>query len=100
MTSPHPTTLSLVARDLSKSYGDRLIFDGVDVLASPGQRVGLGREDGVGKSPLLRLLAGLEPADSGRIAGPPGPTFLGQEPDFGPGLQISEVSAAALAPMH
>ena len=71
---PAPTPLrahALVARDLSKSYGDRVVLDGVDLVASPGLPLGLVGENGSGKSTLLRLLAGAEPA--GRRHGhPPG----------------------------
>jgi macrolide transport system ATP-binding/permease protein len=58
---------SLVAQDLIKSYGVRRVLDGVTLTASPGQRLGLVGENGVGKSTLLRLLAGVERPDAGEI---------------------------------
>src|SRR5689334_20332219 len=60
---PAPTSVStgaLVARDLSKAYADRVVLDGVDVVAHPGRALALVGENGSGKSTLLRLLAGLE----------------------------------------
>ena len=40
----------LRARDLVKIYGDRRVLDVVDLLASPGRRVGLIGENGTGKT--------------------------------------------------
>ena len=55
----------LVGRDLAMTYGDRVVLDGVDLVAHPGQPLGLVGENGAGKSTLLRLLAGLETPDAG-----------------------------------
>ena len=62
----------LNVRDVSKSYGDRIVLDGIDLTATPGQPVGLVGENGVGKSTLLRILAGREAPDGGeRLRGRP-----------------------------
>ena len=50
----------LLASDLSQSYGDRTVLAHVDLAVDPGHRVGLVGENGVGKSTLLRLIAGVE----------------------------------------
>lgn len=87
----------LHARDLSKAYGDRRVLDGVSLVASPGDRIGLVGENGVGKSTLLRLLAGAEPADSGEILRPDDRGFLEQEIPIGTGLTVETYLDAALA---
>jgi macrolide transport system ATP-binding/permease protein len=92
--------LPLVARDLSKSYGDRVVLDGIDLVASPGLPLGMVGENGAGKSTLLRLLAGAEPADAGTVARPSGLAYLAQEPDFGDAGTVGDVLDRALAPLH
>lgn len=52
---------------LSKSYGDRRLFRNVDIFLGPGDRVGLLGNNGCGKSTLIRVLLGLEEADSGKV---------------------------------
>jgi macrolide transport system ATP-binding/permease protein len=69
----------LSAHDLVKIYGPRRVIDGVGLTASPGQRLGLIGENGVGKSTLLRLLAGLTEPDAGSVSRPPDIGFLHQE---------------------
>ncbi|MBA3265846.1 MAG: ABC-F family ATP-binding cassette domain-containing protein [Nocardioidaceae bacterium] len=91
---------SLVARDISKAYGDRLVLDGVDLVANPGQHLGLVGENGIGKSTLLRLLGGTESLDSGEISRPQDVGYLGQEPEFPAGATVADVLAEALAPLH
>ncbi len=54
-------------RGLHKSYGERALVQGLDLLLSPGLRLGLLGANGSGKSTLLRLLAGLEAPDAGLV---------------------------------
>src|SRR5713101_2676528 len=58
------------AQSLTKSYGDRVLLDGVSWQVSDGERVGLCGPNGAGKTTLLRMLAGLEEPDSGAITRP------------------------------
>ena len=91
---------ALVGRDLAKTYGDRVVLEGVDLVARPGQPLGLVGENGVGKSTLLRVLAGRETPDAGAVDRPADLGYLGQEPDFPPDATIGEVLDEALAPLH
>jgi macrolide transport system ATP-binding/permease protein len=90
----------LVGQGLVKAYGAQLVLDGVDIVASPGQRVGLVGENGSGKSTLLRLLAGVEPADQGSVDAPDDLAYLPQEPHYRPGTTVGGVLDEALAPLH
>jgi ATP-binding cassette subfamily F protein uup len=62
----------VVVEGLSKRYGDRAIAGGLDLVLSPGTRLGLLGANGSGKSTLLRLLARQEPPDAGTVEHAPG----------------------------
>jgi macrolide transport system ATP-binding/permease protein len=91
------TFLSLQAKDLVFSYGDRLVFDGISLIASAGQRLGLVGENGIGKSTLLRLLAGVEEPHGGSVHHGGDIGFLLQELPFPMTTRFSEVIDDALA---
>jgi ATP-binding cassette subfamily F protein uup len=55
------------ARGISKSYGDRSIFGGIDLFIGPGTRLGLLGPNGCGKSTLLRVLTGQEEPSAGSV---------------------------------
>jgi ATP-binding cassette subfamily F protein uup len=54
-------------KGVSKGYGDRTILSGIDLLITPKSRIGLIGNNGVGKSTLIKLIAGVEEADSGDL---------------------------------
>ena len=56
--------------DLTKGHGGRTLFAGVTWRINPGDRWGLVGPNGVGKTTLLRILAGEEAADTGDFARP------------------------------
>ena len=57
----------LNATGLAKSLGGRQLFSGLDIVLEPGTKLGLLGANGSGKSSLLRVLAGVLPADAGTI---------------------------------
>ncbi len=59
--------LVIRAQGLSKSFGDRLLFEDVSFEIPPGAIAGIIGANGVGKTTLFRLLTGDEAADSGTI---------------------------------
>ncbi len=59
--------IPLNASNLRKSYGSRLILDGVSCDIGPTSRIVITGPNGAGKSTLLKLLAGVEQPDEGEI---------------------------------
>jgi ATP-binding cassette subfamily F protein 3 len=57
----------LQARDIAKSFGARLILDGLDFDVEAGARLGMIGPNGGGKSTLMRILAGEEEPDAGEV---------------------------------
>ncbi|MEU5696229.1 ABC-F family ATP-binding cassette domain-containing protein [Actinosynnema sp. NPDC020468] len=88
---------ALIAHEVVRVLGDRRVLDGVSLTAAPGHRIGLIGENGVGKSTLLRLLAGVDRPDSGSVVRPADLGFLYQEMPFDPGATVGDVLADALA---
>lgn len=87
----------LQVENLSKSFGDRLLFENISFGIDQGQRVALIAQNGTGKTTLLNLLTGREFQDSGTI------TYrrdirvgcLTQDPDFQPGMTVSQACFAS-----
>ncbi|WJV68704.1 aliphatic sulfonates ABC transporter ATP-binding protein [Pectobacteriaceae bacterium CE70] len=61
------TGTPLLINSVSKSYGNRIILQDIQLNIPAGQFVALVGRSGCGKSTLLRLLAGLEPASNGEL---------------------------------
>ncbi|MGW1552424.1 ABC transporter ATP-binding protein [Streptomyces sp. NPDC002346] len=59
--------LAIRARGITKSFGDVVALDGIDLDVTQGQIHGLVGPNGAGKTTLLGLLLGLAVADSGRL---------------------------------
>src|SRR5690349_15935471 len=65
--SQRRTRRLLVARGLVKSVGGRRLIDGLDLVITPGTRIGVLGPNGSGKTTLLSLLAGTLPPDAGEV---------------------------------
>lgn len=65
--SERETRKLLVARNLTKSLGGKVLFKGLDLQLSPGSRLGIVGKNGTGKTTLLKLLANHIAQDAGTI---------------------------------
>lgn len=93
----------IVVRDLGVGFVDGTVLSGIDLVAQPGRRIGLVGENGVGKSTLLRAIAGALPARaqlSGTIQAPEDLVMLGQEPPFDDADTIASVLDRTLHPLR
>ncbi len=57
----------LQVENLTKSFGDRLLFENISFTVTENQRVALIAKNGTGKTTLLNILTGGEDYDSGNI---------------------------------
>ena len=82
----------VTAEHLTKSYTERLLFDDTDFSINEGDKIGLIGINGTGKSTLLKMVAGLEEPDPGRIVRGRNLDirYLPQNPVFHPGETVLE----------
>ena len=75
---------------VSKRFGDLVLFSGISFAVEERQRIGLIARNGKGKSTLLKIIAGEEPCDDGKITMRSGIRvgYLEQEPDFPAGFTV------------
>ncbi len=87
----------LSAENLSKAFGEQLLFKGITFGLARGDKTAIIARNGTGKSTLLNILAGKEPADSGEFTFRNGirVAFLEQTPELDPELTIDELIASA-----
>ncbi len=80
----------LAVHQLTKRYGDTLLFANVSFTVNAGERVGLLGPNGCGKTTILRIIAGEESATGGHISLTPGNLRLGYLPQ---GLELAAEAA-------
>lgn len=86
----------LSAENLTKSYGDRILFQNLTFGINRGDKVAIVGANGSGKTTLLSILAGAMPPDSGLVSQRKDITvgYLDQQPDLNDGLTVMEVVLA------
>lgn len=84
--------IDLQIENISKSFGDLLLFSNISFAVEERQRIGLIACNGKGKSTLLKIIAGEEPLDDGKITFRGGLRvgYLEQEPDFSANQTVIE----------
>jgi lipooligosaccharide transport system ATP-binding protein len=73
MDESSPTSL-IVARGLSKRFGELVAVDGIDFTVGSGEAFGFLGPNGAGKTSTMRMIAGVSPVTSGRLR------IFGQDP--------------------
>jgi ATP-binding cassette subfamily F protein 3 len=89
----------LQVSNLSKSYGDNLLFEKVSFSVNPGERLGLIGPNGCGKTTLFKVILGELKPDSGSARLSPGDLrigYLAQALEYQPGQTVTEVIKAAI----
>ena len=82
---------------VSKSYGERRVLTDLNLVIDSNQRVGLIGENGIGKSTLLRIMAGAEDPDVGIVTRPPRTGLLWQEVQYAPSQTVGDLIEGGLA---
>ncbi len=89
------------ATELRSVYGEKTLLDGISFLIETGDRVGLIGVNGSGKTTLLNAIAGVNPADSGKLDMPNDYhiAYLQQEPSLDPEKTVMEAIFAGAQPI-
>ena len=84
--------IDLQVENISKSFGDLVLFSDISFTVEERRRIGLIARNGKGKSTLLKVLAGEEPHEGGKITlrNDIRVGYLEQEPDFDSDLTVIE----------
>lgn len=80
----------LSAEKISKSYSEKILFDDISLGINEGDKIGVIGVNGTGKSTLLKVIAGIETMDTGRIITGNSATieYLPQNPFFEEGTTV------------
>ncbi len=82
----------LSVENLSKHFGERTLFENITFGMSKGDKTALVAPNGTGKSTLMKIIAGKETQDGGKVMLQSNVRvgYLEQEPELDPGLTINE----------
>ncbi|MCI5096111.1 MAG: ATP-binding cassette domain-containing protein, partial [Rhodobacteraceae bacterium] len=85
---------------ISLTFGGEPVFDGLDLVVQPGDRVALVGRNGSGKSTLMKVMAGIVEADRGDIVVPPGKSvgYMEQDPGMEGFATLGDYAASSLDP--
>ena len=86
--------------NISLTYGGNPVFDGLDLVVQPNDRVALVGRNGSGKSTLMKVMAALVEVDKGARSLSPGVTvgYMEQDPDFAGFDTLGDYAAQNLDP--
>ncbi|CAJ0997062.1 ABC transporter ATP-binding protein [Sodalis praecaptivus] len=77
-TPAPPAAIGIVVRDLTLCLNNRVLFDKLNFTLDGGQCAAVLGASGVGKTSLLKIIAGLTPADAGTVSGSDGLPLAGR----------------------
>lgn len=91
----------LTIENLHKTYGTKTLLEGINFAIRTGDRVGLIGPNGTGKSSLLKVIAGLDNYDDGKLSHPNqySIAYLDQHPSFSEEKTILETVYDSQAPL-
>ncbi len=87
----------LTVENISKSYGELVLFEGISFGINKDQKIALIAKNGTGKTSILNIISGLDAPDSGQVNYRKGirVSYLEQEPDLDPKLTVEETIFAS-----
>lgn len=87
----------LTVENISKSYGELVLFDSLSFGINKDQKIALIAKNGTGKTSILNILSGADTPDSGQVNYRKSTrvSFLAQEPNMDPNLTIEETIFAS-----
>ena len=82
----------LTAENICKSYTEKILLKDISLSLNEGEKIGVIGVNGTGKSTLLKIIAGLETADSGTVTRSTGVrvVYLSQNPVFEENITVLE----------
>ncbi|MDG1472396.1 MAG: ATP-binding cassette domain-containing protein [Ascidiaceihabitans sp.] len=88
----------LQLNEISLTFGGDPVFDGLSLVAQPGERVALVGRNGSGKSTLMKVMGGLVEADKGEVIAGPGVSagYMDQDPDLSGFATLGDFAAHGL----
>lgn len=91
----------LSVENISKAYGERILFNNISFGINEGQKIGFVAKNGTGKTSILNIIAGLESSDSGQVIFRKNIviSYLSQEPNLAENLTIEETIFASENPI-
>ena len=83
----------LSVENISKSYGDRILFKNISFGINEGQKIGFVAKNGTGKTSILNIIAGDDTPDTGNVVSRKNIkiSYLSQDPKLDPNCTIEEI---------
>jgi ATP-binding cassette subfamily F protein uup len=87
----------LSVENISKSFGERVLFKNISFGINEGQKIGFVAKNGTGKTSILNIVAGIDTPDAGNVVSRKGLkiSYLSQEPNLNPDFTVEESINAA-----